>query len=284
MQAVLRAREALQRELVARIEARVRLDDDPAALQALHRFLAAECRAPDGLRLRARVARRPVFVDVLGRPVTLEALEAQEQRLGVVVVAPSPDALCEALDERGIRVLRDGPSTRDLLHACEEALHLAPLRQARRIVSACDRWMLVDPVPEEDLAPDERDLLARTAERLRAAAPPGHLLGPGPLLGGGDFGGRDTAVRAPLAAAAPRSGRVVRRERRAPHVLGLRRRPLLVNRHHPLFRAQLLAATEDPDLASLALAQALLDLDPAAPERAWRRLFRQALEDVGTTP
>lgn len=278
MHAVLRAREVLQRELVEQLERCVATGGDP---RPLHRFLALECRAPDGLRLRARLARRPVFVDVLGRPLTLEALEEQEQRLGVVVVGAGPDALCRALTDRGVRVLLDGPSTRDLLQACEEALHLAPLRQPRRIVAAAERWVLVDPIPEEDLPIEERDLLGRTAERLRAAAPPGTLLGPAPLLVLGDFGGIEVGVRAPLVLTAPRTGRVARREDRAAHVLGFRLRPLAVNRHHPLFRSQLLAAREDPGLASLALAQALLDRDPVAPDRAWRRLLRAALEEGG---
>lgn len=278
MQAVLRARETLQDVLVERLDADVAEGRDPGLL---HGFLALECRAPDGLRLRARIARKRLFLDALGRPLTLESIEEQEQRLGAVIVAEGPDPLCRALAERGIRVILDRPATRALLDACEEALHLAPLRQPRRIVSARDRWVLVDPLEEEDVPAPERALLERTMARLRAACPPGPALTTAPLLTLGEFGGCEIAAHEPLAVAAPRNGRVARRDPSAINLLGFRRRPLVVNRHHPTFRAQCLAADEDPALASLALAQALLDLDPTVSERTRHRLFRQALEEVG---
>ena len=59
----------------------------------------------------------------------------------------------------------------------------------------------------------------------------------------------------------------------------LRRRTLLVNRHHVLFRTLLLAAVEDLELAALGLAQAALDDEGLEPERTFRKLLEGTLDE-----
>jgi hypothetical protein len=57
-------------------------------------------------------------------------------------------------------------------------------------------------------------------------------------------------------------------------------RCLLVNRHHPLFRAQLLASREDLDLAAYGLASALLHVEDIEGDAAHRRMLAAVMDAV----
>ena len=80
----------------------------------------------------------------------------------------------------------------------------------------------------------------------------------------------------------PRDGRVFQRPEeswfRLPRFL--RRRCLLLNRHHPWFRLQVAASVEDAALAAFSLAQALLAVEGVEGERSFARLTRAAVDGL----
>lgn len=223
-------------------------------LDDLQRWLAAECRASGAHREDARVRSTVAVRDHRGRAVDLAAVEAQEEKVGAILLAPGSTELEEALEREGLMLLADTPGTRTLLEATWHAPRLAWAGARRRVLPADALFVLPQLVPPEQLPPAERQLLERTAALLEEAA------GGRIRLRVGDFGGGDAAGREGLALEGPEQGGVFQRPKdtwfRLPAFL--RRRCLLVNRRHPTFRAHAVAAAEDADVAALGLAQAVL--------------------------
>lgn len=294
MRAVVQARTGLRAALVERLEQAV-TDGEP--LSRWHDALAAECRTPDPADLLHLIERRPLFRDLEGRPRSLAEIRTQEGRLGGVLVAGKPGPLAEALVGLGLILLEDDPSTRALLLATEEPPLFEFLQGRREIKRANEVFVLPALVDEGELEPMERRLLARTEELLgfavgvRLSVPfTGHTVSWAPSKGSavnrltirvGDFGGMDLGRHDVLALNGPTDGRVFLRPEpswfRLPSFLSWR--ALLVNRYHPLFRAQLLASAEDLDVAAYGLASALLHTERIEGEGAYRRMLA-ALTDV----
>lgn len=297
MDGVLRAHGVLRRRLLEEV-VRVAASDEP--LGPWQRRLAADCRTEDAAGwfplLRDLALFRAIGPGDTRRPTTLGAVRSQEAKLGCVLVGAGPSRLCDALGEIGFAVLEDAPEARQLLEATEEPVLFEFFRRRLPVRRAEELFVAPALIGDSALAPDERLLMRRTEEWL------GHAVGlrvqlPGisrvfawrPARDGwlnrltlrvGDFGGTDLAQSEVLALNGPPDGSVFLRpepiEFQLPAFLNWR--CLLVNRHHPLYRAQLLASAEDLDVASFGLASALLHVEGVEGEAAHRRMLAAALD------
>jgi hypothetical protein len=273
---------------VERIEALAPTVDD---LDPWHARLADECVVPGAEAWREGLTGRALFRDQAGEPYTLDAIRSQEARLGTVLLTSGRSALDLALLDIGIRLVADRPNTRRLLLATEEPPLFDFLRTRRTIRPAHELFVLPSLVERDALSPSERTLIERTEELLRAAmgvrwrvpatsrvvrwTPQADAIANRLRLLVGDFGGPEAGRAEVLALNGPGEGRVFIRPTqtwlRLPPVLHWR--TLLLNRHHPLFRAQLLAAIEDLDLGAFGLASALLTVEGIEGEGAFQRML-----------
>ncbi len=294
MKAVLRARAGLRGELVDRCVAAAAAG---APLGQWHARLAAECRTPDSVKFVESLEACALWRDLQGTPRTLRDIRKQEGRIGGVLVADQAGPLTEALLQLGLLLLEDHPDTRALVLATEEPPLFEFLRGRREIRRASEVFVLPTLVDHSALDPLERRLLERTEELLRhAVGVRMHLpmrsqpLQWTPAKGSranrlsirvGDFGGLDLGRRDVLALNGPTDGEVFFRPEpswfRLPAFLTWR--TLLVNRQHPLFRAQLLASQEDLDVAAFGLASALLYVEGLEGDGAYDRMV-SALTDA----
>jgi hypothetical protein len=301
MEGVRRAHSALRQRLVAEVD---RVAREGGELAPLQRRLAQDCAAADGGPYHQLLRDLAAFHDVTGRAHSVGTVRSQEAKLGCVLVGGGPSALTEALGELGFVVLHDTPEARQLLLAAEEPVLFEFFRRKMQIRRAEELFVAPTLVAPEALEPQERRLLRRTEEwlghavGLRVAVPAMSRRGPTrkvyrwvPSPSGwmnrltvrvGDFGGTDLARSEVLALNGPVDGRVFLRPEPSQFELPafLNWRCLLVNRHHPLYRSQLLASGEDLDLASYGLASALLHVEGIEGKNAHYRMVEAALEAV----
>jgi len=295
MNGVLRARAGLRQKLVDRIVAAV---EEGAPLGSWHARLAAECRASTGRAFIEQLQDEPLLRDAFGQPLTLDRIRRQEGRVGGVLVAEGPSALLEALSQNQVFAVEDHPQTRELLLATEEPPLFDFLRGGRRIRRAEEVFVLPSLVDRSALDPLEVRLLDRSEELLRAAVgvrmtvpltnrvlkwEPGRESVVNRLsVRVGDFGGMDLGGAEVLALNGPTDGKVFFRPEptwfRLPGFLTWR--TLLVNRYHPLFKAQLLASAEDLDVAAFGLAQALLHCEGLEGEGAYNRMVAAVTDQM----
>ena len=95
----------------------------------------------------------------------------------------------------------------------------------------------------------------------------------------GDFGGPQTGRQEALFVEGPRDGRVFQRPESSRLRLParVRRRCMLINRHHDYFQLQLAASVDDLALASFSLAQVLLTDEDAEGEGTYVKLLTAAI-------
>ncbi|MEN0061892.1 MAG: ATP-binding protein [Myxococcota bacterium] len=296
MAGVLRARAGLRQKLVERT---VQAVSDGAPIGNWHGRLAAECRASTGRGFIEEIQHEPLLRDAFGKPLTLDKVRRQEGRIDGVLVAEGPSPLLDALGQNKVFAVDDHPQTRAFLLATEEPPLFDFLRGGRRIRRAEEVFVLPSLIDRAALDPLEQRLLDRTEELLRAAV---GIRIPLPLSSTvlkweptresvvnrlsvrvGDFGGMDLGGAEVLALNGPTDGKVFFRPVptffRLPGFLTWR--TLLVNRHHPLFRAQLLASAEDLDVAAFGLASALLHCEGLEGEGAYNRMISAISESSG---
>ena len=292
MRVVIEAHDALREQLVDRIEAATEAGEP---LGALHALLAHECRTDDGQELARSFVGRNLFRDVYGRAKSLGLVRVQESKVGAVVLGKGQTALHDALSALGLSVLDDHPATRELLAATEEPplFDFDFMRKRRSVLSADELFVLPSVIDDAVLPVAERKLVERTRElmaasvgmRLRLPATdrvlrfaPSHdsLLNRVELVVG-DFGGMALGQADVLALNGSPDKTVFARPGpawfRLPAFLSWR--CLLVNRHHGLFRAQVLAANEDLELAAFGLAQALFAAEGLEGDATYHRLIEQ---------
>ena len=296
MNVVIRARAQLRKALVDRVEAAVR---DGHELPRWHRHLAEECASATGDDLARSLRKRTLFRDPWGRPLTAERVRAQRAQVGAVVLGEGDTQLHAMLDKQGIAIVADAPATRGLLQSMESPPLFEFLRVRHVYARADELFVLPDLVDPSALSAEERSLLERTRELMAAAvglrlrvpateavfryAPdPDGLLNRIELVVG-DFGGMQLGSADVLALNGPRDKTVFARPGprwlRLPGFLSWR--SLLVNRHHPLFRAQVLASHEDLHLAAVGLAMALLHSEGLEGEASYLRLLEAAWAERG---
>jgi hypothetical protein len=262
-------------KLIARLaEAVVDPDQDETEWQE---HLARLCQEGDVLSIVRGHADQPMFVSCLGEPITFEAMEKQKGSLHAILVWDRADALVEGILADGKHVLRDSPAVRALLEVTHDA-GIFSARSAAVIARASSVFVLPEAIDPQTLDDQERKLLANTAELLTKSV--GGRLRSVRL---GDFGGSVSGATEELCLNGASKEGVF--QRRSSGIRGylvewlpaiLRFRHMLINRHHPLYRAQLLASIEDPWLAAAGLASALLHVEDIEPERIHRLLLTLA--------
>lgn len=269
MEVLLSASDLLRADLVERVEQALRAGEE---LSPWHGHLAQECGSALGPNALDAFRDRPLFRDTRGTSRTLEEIEDQEDDQGVVLMATASERLDDALASEGIFLVEDSPETRELLMAADRPPLFAFWSDGRSLRSADEIYVLPDLIRPDSLPPRERLLVNSTAALLKEA------LGRRVQLMVGALGGSQQARDQALAMEGPEDGRVFQRPEaswlRIPAFL--RSRALLLNRHHPFFQLQCTAGAEDLDLASYALAQALLHEEDAELERSYRLLIEAA--------
>lgn len=296
MKRVEAGRQRLVEALLDRAAAAVTAGQD---LQTWHRWLARDRASLPEARRHDGLADRILFRDTGGNALTLDQVHDQERALGFVLFASGNPRLDEAVAATGLHLLPDTAAGRQLLAATTRAPMFEFLRGSRTTRRADEAFVLPEVLDPGVLDADERALVDRTAALL------GHALGlrlPVPATSKvlawvpsagslasrigvrvGDFGGIDLGTDDVLALNGPASATVFLRPDPGWSVVPafLRWRTLLVNRNHPLFRTQALAAGEDPDLAAFGLAQALLVAEGVEPDRTHRWLLEGTLDELG---
>ncbi|MBT3219757.1 MAG: hypothetical protein HN348_11745 [Proteobacteria bacterium] len=267
MNVVVEAAGSLREKLLDRVELAISNGEDPAPW---HEYLTRECQSQGTANSQEAPfyrdwVSRVLFADHRGNGHTLRAIERQERRMGCVLIDPGPGALRQTLEEEGLIMLPDSKPTRRFLDACvaHPLFSQAIPREHRR---ADDIFVLPEIVEESHWTIQERTLLNKTTELLMAAVGSSlvaRALGPPLSVRLGNFGGQEAATHDVLAIDGPKDGGAFQRPRprwlRPPAFLHWR--CLLVNRHHPFFKAQLLSSVDNPLVSSFSLAQALLSVE-----------------------
>ncbi len=272
MEALERAARVLRSRLLDRVEEAASADED---LDRWHHVLARECRGSQLHTEDRHAFQRLLLRDLSGERRTLRELAGQGEDLDGLLVSSGQPGLDEALAAEGLVVLPDRVGTRALLQA---TLVRAPglFRRDLEVTAANTLFVLPQIVRPTELREPEERLLQATRRLLRAT------VGRRITLEVGDFGGERAGRAEALVLEGPRDGRVFQRPEeswfRLPRFL--RRRCLLLNRHHPWFRLQVAASVEDAALAAFSLAQALLAVEGVEGERSFARLTRAAVDGL----
>ena len=293
MRVMAEAHERLRAALLDRVEAAVENGED---LRQWHAWLAAECQTPNSTAFIASLRDRKVFADWRGRPVTLAQIR---EKTDGVLLSKGTSPLYEELDRINVLQVADLPETRQLLEASETPPVLVYLWEHTRLECTEEVWVMPAVISDAEMDPLERSLIRRTSEVIRAGiglrlripktsktfeyTPDEEALLNRITLRVGDFGGIDMGRGEVLCLNGPKDSRVFRRPgarwvQRLPAFLQWR--TLLINRNHSLFRAQLLASTENVDLAAFGLAQALLHTEGIEGERCFGRMMDAVCETL----
>jgi hypothetical protein len=271
MAVVVEAARALRHQLLDRLAAAVQ---EREVLEPWLELLATECTHSQMHREIPDFARRCAMRDVTGEVIDLDAIEAQESELGVVLLSGGDAALQRAVLDAGHRVLPDSPATRRLLMAAFVPSSLPFGRKQRRLISLPELFCLAQPVEPEGVARDEQRLLEACEGLLHRA------VGKGVRVVLGHFRGGDDPERMPLALEGPLEGGLFQRIHpglvRLP--LFVRRRRVLLDREHPTFHALLLASRDDLPIAAASLAHLLLDAADIRRAGPWEKVIELAWE------
>ncbi len=259
----------LRQALLEKLEAEASAGAD---LAVWHRHLATECSWTGMHREEPAFARRVQLRCVSGHQVSLAQVEAQEEELGAVLLDCAAGPVRQALLADECILLPDQPALRALLEASYRPSPFPFLRKARSVQPADALFTIPQLVPVESLPARERVLLRGAGELLA------EVVGERLLLRVGEFGGDRRAVDEALAMEGPPEGGLFLRNEpgalRWP--LFLKRRCLLLNRHHPVYRSCAVACAEDPLLGAFGLAQLLLRRAGLGREGLERKLFENA--------
>jgi hypothetical protein len=254
------------------LEADVKAGLDPSRWQAHLARLAEESDVRDAL---IDAGKRPLLRTTLGEPVSLD----DAVRAGPLV-ASGDDPLTRGLASIGVITVEDTEASRALLVASEPPPIFGIFRQGRVIRRADEVWVVPELLEPDALDDGERKLVGMLEELLKKSARAGRQL----TVRVGDFGGPEAGVGESLVLNGSPSAGVFQRPSSSWSWLPpiLRWRCMLVNRHHPLFRAQLLAATEEPWLAAAGLASAVMHVEAIEPETSYRTMLAIAHARLGT--
>ena len=271
MDAVTAVLPALRDRLLVRIEEVTHPGGDPGPwLQHLVR----DCLGSRAHERISRFADRLVLPLADGSPVTYAAVLSQEEALGCVLLRSHHDALDRTLLADGIVVLDDLPAVRGLLHATFDPGWMPWSAEVRSLQTSNAIYALPELLEDAALGGDERRLVSRAREFLRP------VLKKRVVLRVGDFGGSDVGLDSPLLVEGPEGGGVFRRSTGSWMPNFLRRRCLIVNRHHPAFRSQVVAGHEHLDVAAYALVAMLLSEEDAEGEGTFRKLLDGAVSSL----
>lgn len=272
MEIVLEGRTKLVQALIANCVKAVEAGQDPEIWQ---QHLSVLCEEEDVKSMVLKSAHQPLFRSGVGEPLTLNAATASSGRLGIgpILMATDDATLTEGLAKVGVQLVDDTPGSRALLEATESPGLFQFLSSGRVLLPADEVFVRPQVIEIDELDAEERKLVKNVEELIRRAA------GSSVALRVGDFGGAAAGSTEALCLNGPYDGGVFQRpgDGRWRWLRSfLLTRCMLINRHHPLFRSQMLAATESPWLAAAGLASALLAVEDIEGERTHRTLLQLA--------
>lgn len=271
MRVLLRAARQLQERLLETLAEAATNDRD---VHGWLRYLARDCKADPDIRQIEGLWRRIQLHDHQRKVVTLEEVDEQMNKSGAVMLDPGPGPLRDALEAQSFILLPNQVEVRELLRAApQDGLFV---RQGRQVTSADQIFVLPQLVSTDSLPSQERAMLKRCQELIQAG------VGSRIEVKVGDYGGPEQAGGESLALDGPSDGALFLRPERGRFrwPLFLRRRCLLVNRHHPFYQAQLIAFAEEPTLAAYGLASALLHEDGLQRQRLFNRMLDAAVQEL----
>ncbi len=235
--------------------------------------LARECRGSQLHEDLDAFPALPLFPDLDGGLHSLEGVRDQAEDLDAVLFASHRDGLDRALIREGLLVLPFRPGLRALVRETAGRTGFGPFQRDLVPTPATTLFVLPDLVPPDQLTETEDRLLSTLRGLFKAA------VGRRVHLALGDFGGPEAGRHEDLFVEGPKDGRVFQRQDAALRLPGpLRRRCMILNRHHPDLQLQLAASVDDLVLAAFALAQLLLTQEDAEPERTYVKLTAAALD------
>ena len=266
----------------------------------LQRHLIHDLRQTPNPNWATALQKHLLFADLTGKPRTALAATQQANALGFCVVGEPGCVIAAALaQDMPLFCLKDSPTVRELVGLVNMSRLGFGLR-ATRFMTAREAFCLPEVLDTATLPESEQRLLASTEAALAKAM--GFRMGlpfsdrtvryeagpSSPLsrleLRLGDFGGRlghsDTLC---LNGPSNDDGkRLFFRPRPSwlPWPAIFNHRTLLVNRLHPLYRAQVHASSTDLTLAATGLALALLQAEDIEPERTFRFMVSALAEEV----
>ena len=259
----------LRKELLQRSAEAIEGGDDPTRWYG---WLATECRINELHRSYSGFDQAVRLVDRRGESLSLAQVERQERRHDAVLLDPGEGPLASALEEAGNHLLRDTAAVRELLDACYKPPLLWFLDQGRTVVPADALYLVPGTLEPDQLSPQERVLTVDCEEMLQAS------LGDRLRVRVGSFGGGSAARELPLVLDSPDDGGVCRRDDDISLSWPLiRRRTLVINRHHAAYEAHLAASAADPELGAFGLAQAVLHMAGVRGKRRFGKLMSEAI-------
>ncbi len=272
MGALERATRRLRGELLDKVE---ELAATGGELDRWHHVLAQECRGSELHDEDDRLFQRLLVRDLDDQRRTLREVAEQSEDLDAILVSSGQPDLDRALTTEGLLVLPRTAGTRELLGV---TLARPPglLRQHLDVVAAGALFVLPQILDSTALPEAEAQLLAAVRRLVKTAVGRRITLELGAF--GGEQAGRDEA----LFMEGPRDGGVFQRPEHSWFRLPafVRRRCLLINRHHPYFQLQVAASVEDSVLAAYSLAQALLSVEGVESDRSFARLASAAIDGL----
>ena len=270
MTTLLKGRTRLVDALIEATRTTIAEGRDPDRFQ---QHLALLCEEED-VRARVLASKAPLLRSGMGAPLTLAQISSTGMLgIGPVLMATSDRALTEGLAALGHPVVEDTEGSRSLIAATESPAMFQLLSNRRTMLPADVVFVRPQIIESDQLDEHERKLVKNVEELIVRAA------GSGVAIRVGDFGGPAAGTTEALCLNGPYDGGVFQRPGNG-RWRWLRSflltRSMLINRHHPLFRSQLLAATESPWLAAAGLASALLAVEDIEGERTHRTLLHLA--------
>lgn len=264
MKRISEAAEVLRSKLYRRLEATLIGPEDSGPWQALV-VREVQHAGPDSLPRT-----RKLFQCTEGQALSMAQVERQEDELGIVMLQTSDAQVGAAVKDHGMHMLRSSSEALALLRLVPRRRWLKLFSRSRICLPANARFAMPRFLEREHWSAAERRLIDSTLRLIDAAVPGLYTLALG------EPGDPDKADDDELALEGPRDGVLFLRDRRRwislPSWMS-GPRTLLINRHHPMFRASVTASLQRPGVAAVAMAQALLTLVNLDDHEAWKRLL-----------
>jgi len=230
------------------------------------RLLATDCLRARAHHLRRSFASELVLPMANGEPATFADVQAQDRRLGHVLVSGAHSGLDRALIDDGLVVLADRPAVRAILRATWDpsllglallkglqplGVRTLPFVRTEQPLVSTDRVFALPELLNDGALPNAERAMLEAARSLLSD------VGSPLTLRIGEFGG--LGVERELALEGPPEGGVFHREPQDGWALtSSRSRCLLLNRHHEVWRAQATVAARLPLVAAFGLLVAVL--------------------------
>ena len=278
MELLVASRIPLTDELLKKLSEAIRTRTDYPRWQE---HLATLCRSPSLTKHVRNSADTPLFVSGLGEPLSLADIEKNARKYGIgepLLAGKNPTLTERLFRELKIQVVEDTPASQHLLSRFSRTGVFSTTEEPPPLRSADELFVIPEVLDPSELDEGERTLTKLTKELLYQST--NRSL----YVRIGNFGGIEASHTEALALNGPEEGGVFQRP--SPHGTWrwlksfLLTRTVLINRNHPLFRAQLLAATEQPWLAAAGLAAAILHEEDLEGSRAYSTLLTLAHQRI----